>query len=286
MRSWIERQSLFFTGTAPLDGDGHVNVSPKGPIGTLQRPRPDHARLPRRHRLRRRDDRPHARERPDRDHALRLRGPAANRPHPRPRRGRPRHRPRFDELLERGGFEQPAAPEARRAIVVVEATRIADSCGYGVPLMTYEGQRDHADLWAAKRLRTKGPDALVRIPAREERSKPRRPTRSRARRTGGAGPVTGTNPNRPPSADGRGPFPCHPPEEALRLSLELELVLEESLRLTADAVVDLVSPFVVGHREPGDHRRAVAAGDVGDGLDQRIGMAATARALRRRRGRP
>ena len=29
-----------------------------------------------------------------------------------------------------------------------------------------------------------------------------------------AGPVTGTNPNRPASPDGRGPFPRHPPEEA------------------------------------------------------------------------
>src|SRR5215212_1470475 len=35
-REWIERQPLFFVGTAPLTADGHVNVSPKGPIGTLK----------------------------------------------------------------------------------------------------------------------------------------------------------------------------------------------------------------------------------------------------------
>src|SRR3954454_24536031 len=35
-REWIGRQALFFVGTAPLAGDGHVNVSPKGPIGTLR----------------------------------------------------------------------------------------------------------------------------------------------------------------------------------------------------------------------------------------------------------
>src|SRR5919109_726349 len=35
-RDWISRQALFFVGTAPLDGDGHVNVSPKGPIGSLR----------------------------------------------------------------------------------------------------------------------------------------------------------------------------------------------------------------------------------------------------------
>ena len=29
-------QPLFFVGTAPLAGEGHVNVSPKGPIGTLR----------------------------------------------------------------------------------------------------------------------------------------------------------------------------------------------------------------------------------------------------------
>ena len=33
-RGWIARQPLFFVGTAPLAGDGHVNVSPKGPGGT------------------------------------------------------------------------------------------------------------------------------------------------------------------------------------------------------------------------------------------------------------
>src|ERR687893_2808465 len=33
---WIARQPLFFVATAPLAGDGHVNVSPKGPIGTLR----------------------------------------------------------------------------------------------------------------------------------------------------------------------------------------------------------------------------------------------------------
>src|SRR3954468_24968084 len=35
-RGWIARQPLFFVGTAPLAGDGHVNVSPKGPGGSLR----------------------------------------------------------------------------------------------------------------------------------------------------------------------------------------------------------------------------------------------------------
>ena len=35
LESWIAEQAMFFVGTAPLDEDGHVNVSPKGQIDTL-----------------------------------------------------------------------------------------------------------------------------------------------------------------------------------------------------------------------------------------------------------
>ena len=35
-REWIAKQALFFVGTAPLGDDGHINVSPKGPIGSLR----------------------------------------------------------------------------------------------------------------------------------------------------------------------------------------------------------------------------------------------------------
>src|SRR6185312_13940648 len=33
---WIAAQPMFFVGTAPLEPDGHLNVSPKAPIGTLR----------------------------------------------------------------------------------------------------------------------------------------------------------------------------------------------------------------------------------------------------------
>src|SRR3954462_11077083 len=36
LAAWIPRQPLFFVGTAPSGDDGHVNVSPKGPIGALR----------------------------------------------------------------------------------------------------------------------------------------------------------------------------------------------------------------------------------------------------------
>src|SRR3954470_2003370 len=36
LAGWCPRQPLFFVGTAPSGYDGHVNVSPKGPIGSLR----------------------------------------------------------------------------------------------------------------------------------------------------------------------------------------------------------------------------------------------------------
>jgi hypothetical protein len=66
----------------------------------------------------------------------------------------------FDALLAQAAFDEPSIPAARRSIVRVEVTRIADSCGYGVPLMELEGRRPHSKLSAEKRLRTGGPDAI------------------------------------------------------------------------------------------------------------------------------
>jgi hypothetical protein len=160
LREWIARQPLFFTGSAPLAGDGHVNVSPKGPIGSLRVIGPRTlayldmvgsgaetiAHLRENGRI---VIMLCAFEGPPRIVRIHGRGevvlPADE---------------RFDEMLAECRFEEPAAAEARRAIIVVEATRISDSCGYGVPLMRGQGQREHADLWAAKKLRSGGPEAL------------------------------------------------------------------------------------------------------------------------------
>ena len=127
---------------APLDADGHVNVSPKGPIGSLRVI--DAARVAYLDAigLRRRDARPRARERAHRRHAVRLRGAAADPAPARPRRVRWPASPRFAALLERFASrtrDPRGAPRDRR----VEVTRVADSCGYRVPLMTYEGEREH-----------------------------------------------------------------------------------------------------------------------------------------------
>ncbi len=164
-REWIAAQALFFVGTAPLAADGHVNLSPKGPMGTL--------RVLDEHTVAYLDvvgsgaeTIAHLRENgrivvmlcafagPPR--ILRLHGIGTVL--------LPGH-PEYEKLLARCGFDEPSVPEARRSIVRVQVTRVADSCGYGVPLMAYEGQRPHARLSDEKRLRTKGPDALQRYPA-------------------------------------------------------------------------------------------------------------------------
>lgn len=156
LRSWIARQPMFFVATAPLAADGHVNVSPKGPIGSLRVLGP------------RRvayldvggsgaETIAHVRENgrivvmlcafdgPPR--ILRLHGTAevllAG-------------EERFDRLLAKAAFDDLSLPEARRAIVDVDVERVADSCGYGVPLMGFEGMREHHALSTGKKLRTLG----------------------------------------------------------------------------------------------------------------------------------
>jgi hypothetical protein len=158
---WIARQTLFFVATAPLTGEGHVNVSPKGPIGTLRVLGP--------HELAYLDligsgaeTIAHLRENgrivvmlcsfegPPRILRLHGRGEVVTAPDP-----------AFDELLGRCAFEEPEIGESRRAVVRVEVERIADSCGYGVPLMSYEGEREHQQAWASKKLRTGGAEAFL-----------------------------------------------------------------------------------------------------------------------------
>ena len=46
--------------------------------------------------------------------------------------------------------------ETTRAIIVVDLTRVSHSCGFGVPLLSYQGERDQHFRWAQK----KGPEGL------------------------------------------------------------------------------------------------------------------------------
>ena len=161
LAGWIARQPLFFVGSAPLDADGHVNVSPKGPIGSLRVLGPTTVAYLDIYGSGA-ETIAHLRENgrivvmlcafsgPPRIVRLHGRGEVL-----RPGDGD------FAALLAQAAFEEPSIPEAHRSIVRVEVTRIADSCGYGVPLMAYEGERPHNTLSARKRLRTGGPEAIA-----------------------------------------------------------------------------------------------------------------------------
>ena len=70
------------------------------------------------------------------------------------------------EVLEPGdqGHEElrarfPDLP-GERAIIDVSVGRVADSCGYGVPLMSYEGERPHMEAWAEKKVRVGGAEEI------------------------------------------------------------------------------------------------------------------------------
>jgi hypothetical protein len=159
LAGWIARQPLFFVGTAPSGDAGHVNVSPKGPIGSLRVLDPRTvayldivgsgaetiAHLRQNGRI---VVMLCAFQGPPRIVRLHGEGEVLHPSHP-----------EFADILALG-FHEPQAPEARRALIRVNVTRVSDSCGYGVPLMAYEGERPHSDLSTAKRLRVHGPDAM------------------------------------------------------------------------------------------------------------------------------
>jgi hypothetical protein len=134
---WIEAQHLFFVASAPLAEDGHVNVSPKGDLRWFRVLGPrevaylDFVGSGA-------ETIAHARENgrivvmfcafdgPPR--IVRLHGRASVL--------LPGEQG-FDELLAR--FEPPE--HALRSLIRVDVERVADSCGYGVPLMRFDGKR-------------------------------------------------------------------------------------------------------------------------------------------------
>lgn len=144
IREFIERQKLFFVATAPLDADGMVNLSPKG-LDTLRILDPKRiayldltgsgietvAHVKENGRIALMFC---AFEGPPK--VLRLRG-----------RGRAIEPDEAEFASLRGLFPEFAGS---RAIVVVDVADISDSCGYGVPLLRYEGERDQYDAWTRR----------------------------------------------------------------------------------------------------------------------------------------
>ncbi|MEW2703976.1 pyridoxamine 5'-phosphate oxidase family protein [Streptomyces koyangensis] len=141
LRAFIEAQPVFFTASAPLAEDGTVNLSPKGVSGSFAVFDPltvayldfagSHS-----------ETIAHLRE----NGRITLMWCAFQGPPTIVRvhgRGEPvfRDDPRFEELVARFPGVDPV-PHGLRAVIVVHAETIRDSCGYAVPFMAYESDRD------------------------------------------------------------------------------------------------------------------------------------------------
>jgi hypothetical protein len=148
LKDFLLAQRMFFVATAPSAVDGHVNLSPKGLAGTFAVLAPDRvayldytgsgvetiAHL-----------RENGRivlmfcafEGPP--NIVRLHG-----------RGVPvlPGEPRFGELL--AAFDT-TSQHGLRSVIEVTVTRVSDSCGFAVPLMTYAADRDLLPQWASRK---------------------------------------------------------------------------------------------------------------------------------------
>ncbi len=149
-RRFIEAQHMFFVATSPLDPAGHVNLSPKGL---------DAFRI----------------LSPGRVAYLDFNGSGVETISHLKENGRIvlmfcsfQGPPKIFRLHGQGHVVEPDEAEFElltenfrnhdsvRSIIVVEVNRVADSCGYGVPLFNYEGERKQLLAWA----HTKGPEGL------------------------------------------------------------------------------------------------------------------------------
>ncbi len=170
VRKFIEAQPLFFVGSAPLDPGGHVNVSPKG-LDTLRVLGPLTIAY------------------------MDLTGSGIETVSHLKENGRIvlmfcafQGPPKIFRVHGQGRVIEPEQTEfpdlaahfpeyeGTRAIILVEVSRISDTCGYGVPLLHYEGERSQLPAWAHKlgpeRLKTyrqeKNQQSIDRIPGLEK----------------------------------------------------------------------------------------------------------------------
>lgn len=170
LAAWMVEQPVFFVGSAPLAADGHVNVSPKGMAGTFAVV----------------DERTVA--------YLDYSGSGAETIAHLRENGRVvlmfcafSGRPTIVRLHGRGrvvlagdpGFAEVRAlfPKERevgqRSVVVVDVDRVADACGFAVPLMDFRGDRDVLDASQSRRddahfeeyWRTRNAESIDGLPA-------------------------------------------------------------------------------------------------------------------------
>jgi hypothetical protein len=144
VRKFIEAQPVFFVGSAPLGSHGHINVSPKG-LDMLRIPGPHTIAY------------------------LNLTGSGIETISQLDENGRIvlmfcaiQGPPRILRLYARGTVivpEQTEFPdlavhfpefEGTRAIILIGVSRISDSCGYGIQLLHYKGERTQLSAGARK----------------------------------------------------------------------------------------------------------------------------------------
>jgi predicted pyridoxine 5'-phosphate oxidase superfamily flavin-nucleotide-binding protein len=151
LRDFIEAQHVFFVATAPLEG-GHVNVSPKGVAGTFTVV-DDHTVAYLDITASGAETIAHLRE----NGRITVmfcsfeRSPDVVRLH-----GRGRVVTIYDDEYA-AWADRFSDTRGARAVVVVDVERVSSSCGYGVPLMGYVGERGYLAEHAERR----GPDGLV-----------------------------------------------------------------------------------------------------------------------------
>jgi Pyridoxamine 5'-phosphate oxidase len=150
--SFIGRQHVFFVGTAPTDPDGHLNISPKG-LDTFRILGPNAVAY------------------------LDLTGSGIETVAHLRENGRItilfcafEGRPLILRLHGRGRAVEPGDDEWNdliaqfpeypgiRSVIVVDVERVADSCGFAVPLYQYQGERSQLIDYAER----KGPDAMAK----------------------------------------------------------------------------------------------------------------------------
>ena len=149
--AWMEEQPIYFVASAPLDAEGHVNVSPKGG---------DSFRV----------------LGPNAVAYLDLTGSGAETIAHTRENGRLTvmfcsfdEKPNIVRLFGRGEAVLPdddrfpalaarfPANPGTRSVVTLDVTKVTSSCGYSVPMMDLVGHRDTLDRWAER----KGPDGIA-----------------------------------------------------------------------------------------------------------------------------
>ena len=160
LAKFIGRQHMFFVGTAPDAPDGHLNISPKG-LNTFRILGPNSVVY------------------------LDLTGSGIETVAHLRQNGRItilfcayEGRPLILRLYGQGQVVEPGDPKwggliakfpdypGVRSIIVVEIERVADSCGYAVPLYEYKGERSQLIAYAEK----KGPEGMEQYKAQKNKA--------------------------------------------------------------------------------------------------------------------